>query len=104
VLKLDYEPQKQQQAGGAAARQYSHSIRSFNAAEVVNDENAKNPGEEEGGQVPFAPLSPRLRCSGRTCASADVSAVQGQPRRRVRAARWRSCGAREPSFFIRECL
>jgi kinesin family protein 18/19 len=52
VLKLDYEHQKQQQAGGAAARQHRRSIRSFSAAEVVNDENAKNPREEEeGGRV-----------------------------------------------------
>jgi len=41
------------QAGGAAARQHRRSIRSPSAAEVVNDENAKNAEEEkdQGGGV-----------------------------------------------------
>ncbi|OEL26379.1 Kinesin-like protein KIF19 [Dichanthelium oligosanthes] len=55
ALTLLYEQHKQQlaasQAGGAAARQHRRSIRSLNAAEVVNDENAKNAEEGEGGEV-----------------------------------------------------
>ncbi|PAN29827.1 hypothetical protein PAHAL_5G252200 [Panicum hallii] len=55
ALTLLYEQHKQQvaasQAGGVAARQHRRSIRSLSAAEVVNDENAKNAEEEQGGEV-----------------------------------------------------
>ena len=53
ALTLLYDQHKQQiaasQAGGAAARPLRRSIRSLSAAEVVNDENAKNAEEEEQG-------------------------------------------------------
>lgn len=123
ALTLFHEQQKQQlaasEARGAATRQHRRSIRSLNAAEVFNDENAKNAEEEEeGGEVAMlhhdafalvpktavlrenvAPLHPRAPAKG---SHVVVFAPPAEPREKEnvvgRAGNTMSCPIKKAGF------